>query len=299
MIYFLSLFVRIYYSSREQFIYLQTMPKRHSFIFILIFLSVLLSCNKETEGIIADTVIIPRGTVVQSEIIPSEILQLDMHYSIYLPPDYDVSSKDYPVLYLLHGMWGNYLDWVTNGMSSVVNSLIYTEEAKEMIIVMPDGIDSFYCNNFNGGSLLYEDFMIQEFIPQIENKYRINSTQKGRAIAGLSMGGYGATFHAFKRPDMFCYCYSMSGALGMGASAPDLTEIINAKTTEELAEIPAYTMECGTEDYLVYSSNESFDLLLTEKGIVHNYIERTGVHDWTFWMGCLPKVLKAVSEEFE
>jgi hypothetical protein len=93
--------------------------------------------------------------------------------------------------------------------------------------------------------------------------------------------------------------YSISGSLDLGTSAPDLKELIDTLTTEELARLPAYTMECGTEDILVYLSNEDYDSFLTEKGVEHTYIARTGAHDWTFWMECLPKVLRAVSQQFE
>ncbi len=280
------------------------MKNSKSFILIISCLSLMilfLQCEKEEDNTNDDNnqIEIVTGTVKTDGFISSEILDRDMNYSIYLPPSYNDTDSVFPVLYLLHGMWGTYLDWVSNGMASVMNSLIISEESVEMIVVMPNGIDAFYCNDYNGGGILYEDFMIQEFIPQIESTYRINSTKEGRAIAGLSMGGYGASFHAFKRTEMYSSCYSMSGALEMGDAAPDLQEIINAKSSEELNALPAYTMECGTEDYLVFSSNESFNSFLNEKEIEHDYITRTGAHDWTFWMACLPKVLRFVSQYFE
>ena len=269
--------------------------------FLIIFISLLVcSCGKDDIPIIEeDLIAIPVGTVDSKQVIKSSILGIDMHYSVYLPPGYESSDEKFPVLYLLHGMYGDYTDWVKNGMAAIVNSSIASEEAKKMIVIMPDGLDAFYCNNFGGGSMLYEDFMIQEFFPQLEEKYRINATKKGRAIAGLSMGGYGAAFHAFKRPELFCCCYSMSGALDMGNSAPDIKEIINSKSEDELNGLPVFTMECGTEDYLVFSANETFDAYLTEKGIEHSYVKRSGVHDWVFWKTCLPKTLKFVSSQFE
>jgi enterochelin esterase-like enzyme len=229
----------------------------------------------------------------------SDILSRDMHYSIYLPAGYDTSTNSFPVLYLLHGMWGSYLDWPENGMSNITNYAIRSKSAKPMVIVMPDGLDAFYCNNYNGGTLLYEDFLIEEFFPYIESTYKIKTSRGSRAIAGLSMGGYGASFHAFKRPEMFSSCYSMSGALAMGETAPDLQVIINGLSPEQLARLPAYTMEVGTEDYLVYSSNVSFDAFLEGKGISHTFIARAGSHDWPFWIACLPKVLTFVSNNFE
>lgn len=240
----------------------------------------------------------PQGTVDTTQTIFSTILGIKMHYSVYLPPSYSKTTEKYPVLYLLHGMYGDYRDWVKNGMASITDLAVYSSKAKEMVVIMPNGFNAFYCNNFNGGSLKYEDFFIQEFIPQIESKYRIKTTQKGRSIAGLSMGGYGATFHAFKRPELFCAAYAMSGAM-MGTTAPDIKLMLDTWSTDELKKLPAYTMECGTEDFLVFAGNESFDQYLTNKGIAHNYIKRTGVHDWIFWKACLPKALEMVSKCLE
>lgn len=261
---------------------------------------ILSGCSKESEDTDTDVVQnISKGTVLGNENMYSEVLSRNMNYSVYLPPDYNTNEDEYPVLYLLHGMWGNYRDWVTNGMSSVMDYEINQQEISEMIVVMPDGLDAFYCNNYNGGDILYEDFLIQEFIPHVEETYRIDTTQGNRAIAGLSMGGFGATFHAFKRPEMFSSCYSMSGALDMGSSAPDIKDILNSYSEPQLEKLPAYTMECGTEDMLVFSANESFDAFLNEKQIEHTYIKRTGTHDWDFWMACLPKALQFVSKNFE
>jgi len=184
-------------------------------------------------------------------------------------------------------------------MAETVNSLINRESAKPMVIAMPDGLDAFYCNNYDGGDMLYEDYFIGEFIPFIESTYRIRASKQNRAIAGLSMGGYGTTFHAFKRPELFCFAYSMSGALSMGESAPDLKELITSLSSDQLDNLPAYTMECGTEDYLVYQSNVEFDAFLTEQGVAHTYITRPGTHDWPFWMECLPKALTKASSIFE
>lgn len=240
----------------------------------------------------------PQGTVDTIQTVASAILGIKMHYSVYLPPSYSKTTDNYPVLYLLHGMYGDYRDWVKNGMASITDLAIYNAKSKEMVVIMPNGFNAFYCNNFNGGNLKYEDFFIQEFIPQIESKYRIKTTQNGRSIAGLSMGGYGATYHAFKRPELFCAAYAISGAM-VGTTAPDIKVVLDARSAEELKKLPAYTMECGTEDFLVFGGNENFDQYLTNKGIAHNYIKRNGTHDWTFWKACLPRTLEMVSKYVE
>ena len=121
----------------------------------------------------------PKGTVIADDLINSETLGGPQHYAIYLPPGYDTSSIEFPVMYLLHGMWGSYKDWSSHGMAGIVNDLIAWESAKPMVIAIPDGLDAFYCNNYNGGDLLYEDYFIDEFIPYIESNYRIRAATTG------------------------------------------------------------------------------------------------------------------------
>lgn len=277
------------------------MNKSFNIIALLLALAVLFSCTKKEEhdDLNVDLTDPPRGAVDTTLTLKSNIIDRVMHFSVYLPPGYDTSGVDYPVLYLLHGMWGNHRDWVNNGMASTLNYAIYKEEAKPMIVIMPEGIDAFYCNNYGGNSIMYEDFMINELLPHIEQCYRTKNSRNGRAIAGLSMGGYGTTFHAFKRPEMFCCAYSMSGALDMGTSAPNLQTLIDTMSQARLDLLPDYTMECGTEDYLVLESNIGYDEFLNTEGIDHEFIQRSGTHDWNFWKACLPKAIIAASAQFE
>jgi len=202
----------------------------------------------------------------------------------------------YPVLYLLNGYGGNNRDYTNGGIAAMMDTAI-ENGVKEMIIIMPDGMNSWYCNNYDSRNLQYEDFMVQELIPQAESKYHISSSKDSRAISGLSMGGYGATYHAFKYPEMYSSCYSMSGAVLYGGNEPNLQTLMNSKSTEQLKSLPAYTMEIGTEDFL-YNDNLNFHNLLLDKNVPHNWITRPGIHEWAFWQVCLPKVLRFTSDHF-
>jgi len=270
-----------------------------SYLLAIIVLS-LWACNhqevEDPTGPGTDTP--PQGTILKNETIQSQIMGGMQHYAIYLPPGYDTSSVDYPLLYLLHGMYGNYLDWPSHGLARITNKAIHDGSIVPMIIVMPNGLDAFYCNNFEGGDILWEDYFIEEFIPEIESTYRIKTNGGSRAIAGLSMGGYGTTFHAFKRPWMFCCAYSMSGPLNKGSSAPDLENIIDALSEEELMQVPDYYMECGTEDNL-YPSNVDFAAYLSKKNVPYTFVQRQGTHNWAFFEACLPNALEAASEQFD
>jgi enterochelin esterase-like enzyme len=240
--------------------------------------------------------LLSQGINLQS--ITSSILKQDVAYNVYFPPSYNQDkTKKFPVLYLLHGFSGNQSDWTVHGMSFTMDSVI-NNGAKEMIVIMPDGMDSFYCNNYDDRKLHYEDFMVKELIPQVESKYRIISSRGSRAIAGLSMGGYGATYHAFKYRDMYSSGYSMSGALTVG-NTPDIMAMLDTLTAEQLHSLPAYTMEIGLQDISCYFVNFSFHNFLISKHVTHTYIERAGVHDWLFWTICLPKAIRFASDNFD
>jgi len=237
-----------------------------------------------------------QGVMMQS--ITSSILKQDVAYNVYFPPSYSQDkTKKFPVLYLLNGYSGNNLDWTLHGMVSTMDSVI-RNGAKEMVVIMPNGMDSYYCNNYDDRKLQYEDFIVKELIPQVENKYRIISSRGSRAIAGLSMGGYGATYHAFKYRDMYSSGYSMSGALTVG-NVPDIEAMLDTITAEQLHSLPAYTMEIGLQDINCYNMNQSFHNFLLAKHIAHTYIERDGVHDWLFWTICLPKAVRFASDNFD
>ncbi len=224
---------------------------------------------------------------VKTESHSSTVLNRTMNYNVYLPPSYSTdTTKKFPVMYLLHGMGGAYSNWKDMGMQSIVDKA----GGKEMVIIMPDGLnDAFYVDTYKAG-IKWDTYFEQEFIPYVEARFRIDvANGKNRAIAGLSMGGFGAAYHGFKYPDKFSSAYSMSGALGVTGN---LISVVNKN------KYPAFTMECGTEDSLVGSMNTSFHNQLQQAGVTHNYITRPGSHSVEFWNACLPKAVVFASKYF-
>jgi S-formylglutathione hydrolase FrmB len=134
-----------------------------------------------------------------------------MKYNILLPRDYDASTKRYPVLYLLHGLTQNYTVWgLQNGAP------FYTGLYDDLIVVMPDGGNSWYVNwstSEAGQKNNWEDHIIRDVIGHVDWNYRTIARREGRAIAGLSMGGYGAITLGLRHPDLFISIGSTSGAL--------------------------------------------------------------------------------------
>jgi S-formylglutathione hydrolase FrmB len=149
--------------------------------------------------------------------LDSHILRQVIHYCVYLPADYDSSTvkhppKRYPVLYFLHGLGDNEQTLFNSGGWTLLEDLRNQGRMGDFLIVAPEGRRSFYINSADG-SVRYNDFFLQEFLPHIESKYRIRPGRAGRAISGISMGGYGALRFAFAHPELFSAVSAQSAAL--------------------------------------------------------------------------------------
>jgi S-formylglutathione hydrolase FrmB len=147
----------------------------------------------------------------------SRILKQAVHYCVYLPSGYDsvagkVPAQRYPVLYFLHGLGDNERTLFNSGGWTLLDDLRNQHKMGDFLIVAPEGKRSFYINSA-GGSFRYSDFFLQEFLPHIESKYRIRPGRAGRAISGISMGGYGALRFAFAHPELFSAVSAQSAAL--------------------------------------------------------------------------------------
>lgn len=216
------------------------------------------------------------GRIVTDSIY-SKTLDFTHKYNVYLPDGYDKSNQKYPVVYLFHGMYGGYSDWVKMGnMKLVADELISSGEACPMVIVMPNAgdWDIYKVQNgyFNIPGWNYEDFFFNEFMPEVESKYKIQGDKGHRSVMGLSMGGGGCVVYCQKHPDMFSSCYAMSAWLDTKelndekADKGDMLYTLNrsvrqnsalafvdnadAKTVEKLRSIKWF-IDCGDEDHLL------------------------------------------------
>jgi putative tributyrin esterase len=132
-----------------------------------------------------------------------------LKYNIALPAKYDQSTDRYPVLYLLHGYSSNYTAWARLGAGEYAR-------AYDLIVVMPDVGNSWYVNwakSEDGQKNAWEDFIIKDLIGHVDSTYRTIAKREGRAINGLSMGGYGGLMLGLRHPDLFCSIGSESGAI--------------------------------------------------------------------------------------
>jgi S-formylglutathione hydrolase FrmB len=269
-----------------------------------------------------------RGTVKESLTIDSKILGKLVNYTIYLPFDYETSSRNYPVVYLLHGYGDNDMGWLQFGEANLIaDEAIANREIPPMILVMPDGGTSFYINNFDK-SVRYEDFFIQEFMPFIEKTYRIRAEKRFRGIAGLSMGGYGTLNYALKYPEKFAACAAFSAAIlseeylstidnekynrvyapvmGIGLEGGERItahyhknnafDVTNEKGTDTYKDLRIY-IDCGDDDFLT-DDNCRLHIHLNTLRIKHEFRMRDGIHNWPYWRSALPVGLKFIGESF-
>ncbi|MDE6228811.1 MAG: esterase family protein [Muribaculaceae bacterium] len=211
---------------------------------------------------------------------------------VILPAAYD-GSREFPVLYLLHGYGGNHETWL-----NIKPELPELASLHEMIIVCPDGARSWYWDSPVDSTLRYETFVASELVSDIDARYKTVGSPKGRAVTGLSMGGQGGLWLGFRHQDVFGACGSTSGGVDI-RPFPDSWDM--KKSLGEYSEHPenweSHTIasllpgvksgmpiiiDCGTSDFF-YPVNEKLHSELLYRNIRHEYISRPGVHRNTYW----------------
>ena len=267
-----------------------------------------------------------RAGKVVTDSLQSRILGAQVKYNVYLPNGFGETEKLYPVVYLLHGLSDDYTAWVKKGnMQTVVDELIGTGEAREMVIVMPNagGRDTHNIWNgyFNMPGWSYEDFFFQEFLPAVEAKYRIVGDKGHRAVMGLSMGGGGSAVYAQRHPDKFSSCYAMSAWLdnrpdaGVNRneqkkdclyyvceavhehSALDFIDNADEATLAALRTVKWF-IDCGDDDFLLDLSVELHQKMRNHK-VKSELRVRNGVHNWEYWHLALRWSLPFASRNFD
>src|ERR1700739_225740 len=150
---------------------------------------------------------------VECNSVPSKILSRAVAYCVVLPPSFDADkARHFSILYFLHGLGDNEQFVVHSGAWNITEDMREKGELKNFLIATPDGGASFYINSKDGKER-YEDFLLQEFFPFIEKRYRVAPGRANRAISGVSMGGYGALHLAFRHPQLFGSVSAHSAAL--------------------------------------------------------------------------------------
>ncbi|MDB5110152.1 MAG: XynC protein [Mucilaginibacter sp.] len=234
------------------------------------------------------------AATIDTALTHSAAMHKDIKAVVVKPADY-TAGKRFPVIYLLHGFSGNYSDWIKK-----VPAIADLADTYHIIIVCPDGnFAGWYFDSTMNSEWKYETYVAGELVNYIDKHYATLADKKHRAITGLSMGGHGALFLAFKHQDVFGAAGSMSGVvdirqfpdsfgieqvLGKYSEHPERWEqnsVVNMLYLLKPNSL-AITFDCGYDD-MMYASNQKLHQNLLERKIPHEYTIRPGGHSWEYW----------------
>jgi S-formylglutathione hydrolase FrmB len=249
----------------------------------------------------------------------SKLIGKILPYKVLLPTDYEQPTQRatrYPVLILLHGFGGNHNDWLSR------TKLADYAAPYRLIIVTPQGHNSWYTDSATVASDKYETYIAQELIADVQKRFRTVEAREGRGVAGLSMGGYGALKFGLKHAEKFALAASMSGAVAAASwrseddlpqfpvlrqsmlqtfgaansstkNANDLFQLVRAYPTDRIASLPFLYLDCGTEDELqLLAPNRALANIFVERKIPHEYRQLPGGHRWNYWDAQIQEVLQ-------
>ena len=248
--------------------------------------------------------------------VMSQAMGRNIKNVVIKPTEYanaDLQEKQYPVLYLLHGAFGCYSDWSEKAnLDSLANCY-------HVIIVCPDGQDSWYFDSPIDPKMQFETYVSKELVEYIDSHYRTLANRYMRAITGLSMGGHGALFLAFRHPDVFWSCGSMSGNMDI-TNYPDkwhikdrlgeyaaneqrwrdhaVCNLVDQVKACPLQPAQNIIIDDGLNDIFI-KNNIALHEQLVEKGIEHDFTVRPGRHSWDYWVNSLDYHMMFFDKAFE
>ena len=263
--------------------------------------------NQTENYAVAD---VPHGTVSKVW-YDSPTLGTSRRMTVYTPPTYGSTDEPYPVLYLLHGMGGDEDAWTTLGRATqILDNLIAKGIAKPMIVVMPNGnaalqsapgesADGFVVPTTNLPHTMDGTFesSFMDIVNFVDSNYNTIDNKAGRAVAGLSMGGFHSLNISAMYPDVFDYVGLFSAAIApRSKSNTKFFEERDGKIAELFANNPKlYWIGIGTDDFL-FDENVKYRKFLDDNGFVYSYVESDGGHVWKNWRKYLsqfaPKLFK-------
>lgn len=269
--------------------------------------------------------------IMESLVMPSRIMNQDVKYSVCLPDDYYVSGKSYPVVYMLHGLGDDETAWLEYGrISQYYDAEIGESSVVPMIFIMPQGYRTYYVNDYQG-KFLYQDMLIEELVPFIDQQFRTIPGKQHRGLIGYSMGGYGALILHLQHPDVFGSAVPLSisirtdeqymteygpewdeqwgrlfGAVGIEGpgritdyyKANNPFHIIPKIPPSEMNQYRIY-IDNGDKEQTLCRSNEELHILMQNLNFPHEFRVREGGHSFEYWCSALPNALNFLSDAFE
>jgi S-formylglutathione hydrolase FrmB len=256
---------------------------------------------------------------VRTERFHSGSLNADVSYVVDLPPSYEGSTRRYPVVYALHGLFESSAFWERRGLAAALERLREGGLEPEFLVVAVDGGNSFFVNGPEGR---YEDLVTRDLIAHVEATYRVVPGRAGRALLGVSMGGYAALRIAFEHPDLVAAVATHSAMLL--ERAPSATQgagrwqmaafheafgdpidptlwdrndpLTWARRVDPKA-VPALFFDCGAQDrYGLADGHRELDRILNERGIPHTFELPPGDHGYEFVRARIDKSLNFLAQ---
>jgi S-formylglutathione hydrolase FrmB len=258
----------------------------------------------------------PVAAEVRPGSFSSAALGRDVSYVVDVPPSYDSSgSRKYPVVYALHGLFEGSGFWERRGLAPILARLRESGTVPEFLVVAVDGGNSFFVNAPGGR---YEDMVTKDLVAHVEATYRVVPGRKGRALLGVSMGGYAALHIAFEQPGLVAAVATHSAMLleripsaeqGAGrwhmaafnkvfgdpidsALWAENDPLVWARKVDPKA-APKLYLDCGAEDrYSLANGHRELHRILDERGVVHEFELPPGDHGYEFVRARLEKSLR-------
>jgi enterochelin esterase-like enzyme len=235
----------------------------------------------------------------------SKSLGAAVTYVAYLPADYETSEAGYPVIYALHGMFENSSFWERRGLAPLYDDLVKSGVAANAIVVTIDGGNNLFVNSSKGK---YQDLVTRDLVEHVDRTYRTIPRREGRALLGVSMGGYGALNIAFSHPGVFGAVATHSAMLlttiptveagARGGQMRAFTGVfgepvdpaiwkaddpLELAKTVDAAKVPALYFDCGGQDrYGLFAGNEALHKILDDRKIAHDFSISPGDHGYDF-----------------
>ena len=281
---------------------------RHALSAIILFACLsTLSCGKKEEPPPPDRPRLTSGVKMIDATFHSAALNRDMQYRAIIPATIAANQK-LPVLYLLHGGGGGFHDW--SNYSDVAG---YAERG--LILVMPEGNSSYYTNSADRPQDRYEDYIVHDLIADVEQRLPVASGRMNRAIAGASMGGFGAVVLALKHPDLFIFAGGLSSALDVpsrpfsikrvgqyrqhssifgpwGSQSRRASDPFVLARSADPAQAPYLFLTCGDQEGLL-PANRRFVAILQAHHFRYEFHAVSGGHDWNQWNHNVPDLMKS------
>jgi putative tributyrin esterase len=286
---------------------------RHSNSTVLLFcgaIALATACAKDQQNAPPDSPRLPTNVVLRDLTFRSAALDRDIQYRVILPAKIPAGQK-LPVVYLLHGGGGGFRDW--SNFSDVAR---FAERG--LILVMPEGNSSYYTNSASRPQDRYEDYIASDLISEVESKFPVAADRQHRAIAGVSMGGYGAIKLALRHPDLYAFAGGLSPALDVPSRPFSISRVgqwrfhtsifgpTGSKTRHDndpfvlaLSADPVNTsyvfISCGQQEGLL-ATNRKFAALLEQRHFQFEFHSAPGGHNWTQWNARLPALFQSLLE---